>query len=99
MPSLARTAASVAAVAAGTLAYSAGYEVRAFRLRRVEIPCLAPGSEPLRALHLSDIHLTPSQHKKQEWLRGLAALEPDLVINTGDNISRLYTYLSIHQRL
>ncbi len=87
MPSLARTAASVAAVGACTLAYSAGYEVRAFRLRRVEIPCLAPGSEPFRALHLSDIHLTPSQHKKQEWLRGLAALEPDLVINTGDNIS------------
>jgi predicted MPP superfamily phosphohydrolase len=51
------------------------------------MPCLAPGSEPLRALHLSDIHLTPSQHKKQEWLRGLAALKPDLVINTGDNIS------------
>jgi predicted MPP superfamily phosphohydrolase len=84
---LARTAAIVAGSGAGGLAYSAGYEVRAYRLRRVEIPCLPAGSSPLRALHLSDIHLTPPQRKKQEWLRGLAALEPDLVINTGDNLS------------
>ncbi len=61
--------------------------MRAFRLRRAQIPCLPVGSAALRVLHLSDIHLTPSQHKKQEWLRSLASLEPDLVINTGDNLS------------
>jgi predicted MPP superfamily phosphohydrolase len=87
MHSLAKAAAAVSAIGVGGFAYSAGYEVRAFRLRRVEIPCLPAGSASVRALHLSDIHLTPSQHKKQEWLRGLAALEPDLVINTGDNLS------------
>jgi predicted MPP superfamily phosphohydrolase len=38
-------------------------------------------------LHVSDIHMTPRQHKKQAWLRSLAALEPDLLINTGDNLS------------
>lgn len=74
---------------AGTLAYSAGYEVRAFRLREAEIACLPPDSEPLRVLHLSDIHLTPSQRAKQEWLRGLADLQPDCVVNTGDNLSHL----------
>jgi uncharacterized protein len=77
-----------AAAAAGVAAaYSAGYEVRAFRLRRGEISCLPPGHQPIRVLHLSDLHLTPSQHKKQQWLQALAALNPDLVINTGDNLS------------
>ncbi len=72
---------------ATTLAYSAGYEVRAFRLREVQIPCLPAGTASLRVLHLSDIHITPSQHAKRRWLRRLAAFEPDLVVNTGDNIS------------
>ena len=78
----------LAAAAAG-LAYSSVYEVRAFTLREVTVPVLAPGSAPLRVLHLSDTHMTPSQHKKQRWLRGLAELKPDLVINTGDNLAHL----------
>lgn len=77
-----------AAVAAGAgLAYSAGYEVRAFRLRRVEIPVLPAGSTPIRLLHISDLHMTPGQRRKQEWLRGLADLEPDLVVSTGDHLA------------
>jgi predicted MPP superfamily phosphohydrolase len=87
MPSLATVAVSTAALGVGAVAYSAGYEVRAFRLRRVQVPCLRRGSRQLKVLHLSDIHLTPSQHRKQEWLRDLSALEPDVIINTGDNIS------------
>lgn len=87
MHPLAKAVLLASATAAGGLAYAAGYEVRAFRLRRVEIPCLPAGRAALRVLHLSDLHLTPNQHRKQEWLRGLAALEPDLVINTGDNLS------------
>ena len=31
--------------------------------------------------------MTPGQRRKQEWLRGLADLEPDLVVNTGDNLA------------
>ena len=87
MQSLSKAAVGVAAVGACTLAYSAGYEVRAFRLREVEIPCLPTRSETLRVLHLSDIHLMPSQYKKQEWLRSLSDLRPDLIVNTGDNVS------------
>ncbi len=78
----------VAAAAAG-LAYASVYEVRAFTLREVTVPVLAPGSEPLRVLHLSDTHMTPGQHKKQRWLRSLAELQPDLIINTGDNLAHL----------
>jgi len=78
----------VVAAAAG-LAYASLYEVRAFTLREVTVPVLAPGSRPLRVLHLSDTHMTPGQTKKQDWLRGLAALEPDLVVNTGDNLAHM----------
>ena len=31
--------------------------------------------------------MTAGQRSKQEWVAGLAALEPDLVINTGDNLA------------
>lgn len=78
----------IAAAAAG-LAYSAVYEVRAFTLRTVTVPVLAPGSDPLRVLHLSDTHMTPDQRRKQQWLQGLADLQPDLVVNTGDNLAHL----------
>lgn len=77
-------------VAATTgLAYASIYEVRAFALRHVTVPVLAPGSKPLRVLHLSDTHMTPNQRLKQRWLRGLADLAPDLVVNTGDNLAHL----------
>ena len=76
-----------AAVAAAGLAYSAGYEVRAFTLRRVDAAVLPRGSQPVRVLHFSDLHLTPAQRKKQRWLRSLAELKPDLVVATGDFIA------------
>jgi predicted MPP superfamily phosphohydrolase len=69
---------------AGGLAYAAGVEVRWFALRTAEVPVLPAGHAPLKVLHLSDLHLTPHQRRKREWVRGLAALEPDLVIGTGD---------------
>jgi predicted MPP superfamily phosphohydrolase len=67
--------------------YAAGVEVRSFTLRRVSVPVLPPGSRPIRVLHLSDLHLTPRQGRKLAWLSSLAALEPDLVVNTGDNLA------------
>jgi uncharacterized protein len=78
-----------ALVGAAGVVYSAGYESRAYTLRRVEMPVLPSGSAPLKVLHLSDIHMTPGQAKKQEWLRSLTALEPDLVVNTGDNLAHM----------
>lgn len=84
--SLARLTASGVVAGAAVAAYAA-WEAQAFVLRKVEVPILPPGTAPLRVLHLSDIHMTPRQHRKQEWLRTLWDLEPDLVINTGDNLS------------
>lgn len=77
----------MAVTGAAGLAYAAGYEVRAFTLRRVHLPLLPDGHRPVRVLHLSDLHMTPGQHRKQRWLRSLADLQPDLVVNTGDNMS------------
>ncbi|QIX28272.1 metallophosphoesterase [Nocardioides sp. JQ2195] len=71
---------------AATLGYAAT-EARAYTVRRVDLPVLPAGHAPLRVLHLSDIHMTPGQTKKQEWVRELSGLQPDLVINTGDNLA------------
>lgn len=76
-----------AVAGAATAAYAVGVEVRSFSLRRVEIPLLPPGHRPIRVLHISDLHLTPYQGRKREWIRSLAALRPDLVIDTGDNLA------------
>jgi predicted MPP superfamily phosphohydrolase len=84
MPNSARPAAWAAAVGAGAFAYGSVIERNAFTLRRFDVPVLAPGASPIRLLHVSDLHLLPRQRRKQEWIRGLAALHPDLVINTGD---------------
>jgi len=84
---LRRTAAAGVLSGIAGVGYAAGYEVRAFTLREVTVPVLPPGRDPLRVLHLSDLHLTPAQGKKLRWLRSLAALEPDLVVNTGDNLA------------
>lgn len=77
----------ITATAAAGLAYSVGIEPRSFRLRRVTVPVLPPGMRPLRVLQVSDIHMVSGQRKKQRWLRSLAGLRPDFVINTGDNLS------------
>lgn len=72
-----------AVAGAGLTAYAA-WEARQYTLRRVSVPLLPAGADPLRVLHLSDLHVTPGQRRKLEWVRGLAALEPDLVVTTGD---------------
>jgi uncharacterized protein len=77
----------VGGVGVGCLAYAGLYEVNAFRLRRVTVPVLPSGALPIRVLHVSDVHMTPSARARQRWLSSLRALEPDLVINTGDNLA------------
>lgn len=51
------------------------------------MPVLPPGQDDLRVLHVSDLHATPWQRRKLKWVRSLAELEPDLVVNTGDNLA------------
>ncbi|WP_375001039.1 metallophosphoesterase [Aeromicrobium sp. CTD01-1L150] len=84
------TALPLGLLAAGVA--TAGYafaETRWFALRHASVPVLAAGSRPLKVLHLSDAHMRPAQQRKQGWLRSLAELEPDLVVNTGDNLAHM----------
>ena len=78
-------AAGVALAVAGVAAWGILVERNRFTLREVTVPVLAPGAKPLRVLHLSDMHVASWQKAKQRWVAELATLEPDLVINTGDN--------------
>jgi uncharacterized protein len=87
MTSLLRALGGLAAVGAAGVGYASLVERNAFTLRRFSVPVLPAGSRPLRVLHLSDLHLVPRQRRKIEWVRGLAALQPDLVVNTGDNLA------------
>jgi predicted MPP superfamily phosphohydrolase len=72
---------------AGTLAYAGLWEIDSYRLRRVSVPVLPSGARDIRVLHLSDIHMTPSRTRRQRWLTELSGLEPDLVVDTGDNLA------------
>ena len=95
----ARAAAVLAgAVVAGTV-YATGWERNAFTLRTHTVPLLAPGSAPLTILHISDLHMMPGQKRKQQFLSALAGLEPDLVLNTGDNLSSERAVPSVVQAL
>ncbi|HVB27470.1 MAG TPA: metallophosphoesterase, partial [Mycobacteriales bacterium] len=78
--------AAVAAAVAG-VTYANRIELRAFQLREVEVPVLRTGAEPVRILHISDLHITPGQQWKVAWVRGLAELAPDFVVNTGDSLA------------
>lgn len=72
---------------AAAMTYGAVIERNKFTLRRQTLPILPPGYGPMTLLHVSDIHMAPGQLAKTAWLQSLADLKPDLVVNTGDNLS------------
>src|SRR3954453_20793713 len=82
-----RSVVAVGAVGAGAAFYGSVIERNAFTPRRFDIPVLPVGADPLRILHLSDLHITANQRNKHDWVRSLAHLQPDLVVNTGDTLS------------
>ena len=78
--------------AAGLGAAAWGYsELTKFELKEYTLPLLPKGTlrgkSEFRLLHLSDLHMIPGQETKIAWVSALDALEPDLVVNTGDNLS------------
>jgi uncharacterized protein len=84
---LARIALGTTALGAATVTYAAAVERRHWTLRRATLPVLAADARPLRVLHISDLHMLPDQRSKQRWVAALDELEPDLVVNTGDNLA------------
>src|SRR5919107_1317387 len=87
MSALRRSLVATAVAGAATAGYGGLVERNLFTLRRVAVPVLEPGSPALRVLHISDLHLTAAQRRKQAWVSQLARLRPDFVINTGDTSS------------
>ncbi len=79
--------------------YASVIERNWFALRRVDVPVLPAGARPLRILHISDAHLTPGRHRLLSWIRSLDALEPDLVVNTGDSIAHTESVLPFLEAL
>ena len=75
--------------AAAAFAYGVVVERNRFTVRHEQLPLLEPGSRPLTILHLSDLHMAPWQTAKQEFVRSLARYEPDLIVDTGDNLGHV----------
>ncbi len=80
---LSRSIALGTIIGAGALTYSL-IEARSYRLRTAVVPVLPDDQDPLLILHVSDLHMTPSQRDKCDWISGLAYSQPDFVVATGD---------------
>jgi predicted MPP superfamily phosphohydrolase len=85
--SLIALATGTVAAGAAALAYASLVERNMFTLRRFDVPMLEPDAEPLRILHISDLHMMPTQQRKQQWVANLIGTDPDLVVVTGDNMA------------
>lgn len=90
---------ATAAVGAGALVWGTLIERTMFTLRRASAPVLPAGAAPIRILHFSDLHMAPWQRKKQEWLRSLVQLRPDLIIDTGDNLGHRDGLIGVRRAL
>ena len=80
---LANSALAIGATGVGSLAYGL-VEAQAFKVRELDLELLPAGSESIRVLHISDLHITPAQTRKINWVKSLAKLEPHFVVGTGD---------------
>ncbi|MEO8528110.1 MAG: metallophosphoesterase [Pseudolysinimonas sp.] len=77
---------AAAAVGMGALAWGVLVERTAFTVRHEVLPILPPGARSLTILQLSDLHMAPWQRSKQDFVRSLAHYEPDLIVDTGDDL-------------
>ena len=80
---LANSALAIGATGVGSLTYGL-VEAQAFKVRELDLALLPAGSESIRVLHISDLHITPAQTRKINWVKSLTKLEPDFVVGTGD---------------
>ena len=78
-----------AAAGLATLAWGVVVERNRFTVRHESLAVLEPDARPITILHLSDMHMAPWQRMKQDFIRSLAVYEPDLVIDTGDNLGHV----------
>ncbi|MDO5286968.1 MAG: metallophosphoesterase [Actinomycetia bacterium] len=102
MRRLAAVVGGLATAGAACFGYGVLVERHAFRLRRVTAPVLPAGQDPVRVLHVSDLHLSLDRRRLVEFVDSLAGLRPDLVVSTGDNLAyanALEALVGAYQRL
>jgi predicted MPP superfamily phosphohydrolase len=92
-------AAALGLAAAGAGVWGTLIERNAYVVRRATLPVLPAGAPDLTVLHLSDLHMAPWQRHKQRFVRALGALQPDLVIDTGDNLGHLIGLIGVRAAL
>ncbi|WP_334138299.1 metallophosphoesterase, partial [Corynebacterium variabile] len=69
------------------------------RLRRFHADAWPVGRDDFTILHVSDLHMLDHQKLKQRWVASLNQLDPDLVVNTGDNLSHQRSVPAVVQAL
>lgn len=74
------------AIAALVLAWATLVERHWYAVRRESVRVLPSGSKPILVMHIGDLHLAHWQKRKIRFIKGLNKLQPDLVVNTGDNL-------------
>ncbi len=88
MPRTWRTAAgAVLGAGVACVAYGTFVERHWYRLRHVRLPGALrhpAGGDPLRVLHLSDLHVQPDDRRLRAFLAEVAEIDVDLVALTGD---------------
>lgn len=84
----------------GTLGYGLT-EAQMFTLRNVDIRCDLKqfDGQDFRILHLSDLHITPSQTRKINWVKSLGELKPDLTVVTGDFLAHMQAVPAVIEAL
>jgi predicted MPP superfamily phosphohydrolase len=84
----------------GALGYGLA-EAQAFTLREVSISADLKGfgGQEFRILHLSDLHITPGQTRKINWVKSLGELKPDLTVVTGDFLAHQKAVPSVIEAL
>ena len=82
---LRRAVTAVGAAGVACVAWAALVERRWYALRHVTVPVLATtATQPLRVLHLSDLHQFPGQEHRLAFIRSCLETGPDMVVVTGD---------------
>jgi predicted MPP superfamily phosphohydrolase len=91
--------AGVAVAGLGALAWGTLVERNRFTVRHEVLPVLPRGARPLTVLHLSDLHMAPWQEEKQAFIRSLVRYEPDLIVDTGDNLGHVDGLVGVQEAL
>lgn len=76
-------------------------EAQLFTLREVSIATdlKRPNLADFKILHLSDLHITPSQTRKINWVKSLGELKPDLTVVTGDFLAHEHAVPAVIEAL